>query len=201
MIINNKNYKSNSEGFTLIELLVVIAIIAGLMIIRLTDHYASARDIKRISDMDELTKGLEIYKIKFGQYPDQTDNDNSICTWSNNWDAGNAVLGDADTFIEPLVTEGLIAKTPKETTGIFDKRTPPSQCTYGYRKYPISGTGDAQCDGKTYIILYAALETNNTKEARGDERPYCFGPSSPIIAGSFSKGKISNQDYSIYLEQ
>ncbi len=63
---------AHKKGFTLIELLVVIAIIAILSVIGFTvftNVQKSARDAKRRSDIDAISKALEIYKSQNGVYP------------------------------------------------------------------------------------------------------------------------------------
>jgi type II secretion system protein G len=68
------SYKSNknSYGFTLIELLVVIAIIGILSSVVLASvgtARAKARDAKRLADIKEIQKAIEIYHIDKGTYP------------------------------------------------------------------------------------------------------------------------------------
>lgn len=70
-----KELRKKSEGFTLIELLVVIAIIAilaGIVLVSLNSARVSARDTKRISDMQAAQLALEVYYAKNGKYPAPT---------------------------------------------------------------------------------------------------------------------------------
>ena len=60
------------KGFTLIELLVVmtiISVILGLSTIAFQASRKSARDTKRISDLQQISSGLEIYRSDNGVYP------------------------------------------------------------------------------------------------------------------------------------
>lgn len=56
--------KNTKNGFTLIELLVVIAIIgllSGVVLGSLSDARVKARNVQRLSDIDQINKALEIY--------------------------------------------------------------------------------------------------------------------------------------------
>lgn len=67
-----KKNKKNNKGFTLIELLVVIAIIgllASIVLVALTQTRSKARDTKRIADINQLRKALELYYLDYGVYP------------------------------------------------------------------------------------------------------------------------------------
>lgn len=60
------------SGFTLIELLVVIAIIGGLATMMLPNFMGArerARDAQRKSDLKQIAKALEAYKIDNSSYP------------------------------------------------------------------------------------------------------------------------------------
>jgi len=60
-----------SKGFTLIELLVVIAIIgllATMAVVSFSGAQSKARDAKRISDVTQLMKALELYYDENGSY-------------------------------------------------------------------------------------------------------------------------------------
>ena len=64
--------KTNGKSFTLIELLVVIAIIgllAALIIPNLTQTRAKARDARRLADLDQLQKAMELYYNDHNHYP------------------------------------------------------------------------------------------------------------------------------------
>jgi prepilin-type N-terminal cleavage/methylation domain-containing protein len=76
-----KDKKVKSKGFTLVELLVVISIISFLSSIVLAS-LNTAREKARISavnsELMELAKGLEVYKLNHGSYPPKTCSE-SVC--------------------------------------------------------------------------------------------------------------------------
>ncbi|MFH1522591.1 MAG: type II secretion system protein [Patescibacteria group bacterium] len=192
-----KNSKSNKlkRGFTLIELLVVISIIGLLSSMAFYAFNASrmkARDVKRISDMNQIRIALELYYDEFNQYPDNTDSGDVGC-WSS-WDAGSTLNGDSDLFIQPLVTNDFISIVPRESYpilgGIFSGGW--NQCSYRY----IRVTNPCSCSG-TYAVLFTVLETNSTGPAQSDERSKCFYPEGVTCWGEGGYG----YDYAIYLKE
>lgn len=59
-------------AFTLIELLVVISIIgllSSVVFASIGSARAKARDARRMSDMNEIAKALELYYADHGAYP------------------------------------------------------------------------------------------------------------------------------------
>ena len=56
--------KNEKKSFTIIELLVIISIIgllSSVVLVYVQGQIEKARDARRISDMDQIQKGLEIY--------------------------------------------------------------------------------------------------------------------------------------------
>lgn len=143
------NYKSKVRAFTLIELLVVISIISllsSVVLASLNTSRQKARDTRRLSDIRQIQIALELYYDKNGQYPDNTDNDNS------GWDTGCYGVGDA--FISPLEAAGFISKTPCDPTILSQNGG------YAYYRY---GAGSYSCDinrGAFYILGVRDMETS-----------------------------------------
>jgi len=82
--------KNKSKGFTLIELLVVISIIsilASIVTISAGSFRANARDVKRVTDLNQIQSALELYFDFNGEYPQTpgggwVHNCDLVSTWS-----------------------------------------------------------------------------------------------------------------------
>ena len=64
--------EDRTRGFTLIELLIVIAIIGILsatVLVSLNTARAKARDVRRLQDITQMQKAVELYYHQYGQYP------------------------------------------------------------------------------------------------------------------------------------
>ena len=64
--------KKRKEAFTLVELIIVvviIAILATIAFLTLGQYPQEARDVKRLSDKNNIEKALEIYRAQKGSYP------------------------------------------------------------------------------------------------------------------------------------
>lgn len=75
-ILEKAKSLENEPGFTLIELLVVIAIIAllaSVVFLGLNSARQKSRDVKRIADMNQMSKALELYYNDNFAYPTGTD--------------------------------------------------------------------------------------------------------------------------------
>lgn len=65
-----------NTGFTLIELLVAIAIIgilSGLVVSGTVSHKSKARDANRLSQINALKDGVELYFEENGKFPDNLE--------------------------------------------------------------------------------------------------------------------------------
>jgi type II secretion system protein G len=139
------------RGFTLIELLVVIAIIgllATLAVVAFGNARKKARDAKRLSDMTQIQKALELYKDDNGRYPAITGD--SCC---NGWDQGPCA---GDPFINSLVTAGFMGSVPTDPSGGTG-----NGC-YGYNYYRYN-QAYASCDssrGAFYVLGVKDMETS-----------------------------------------
>jgi len=101
--------KNNNKGFTLIELLIaltIIAILSGAALAALSGFRASARDTRRIGDLQNMQSYLELYFNRWGRYPgDATGGSGGPtggCTASNWTDVTTALGSIMDTSRVPI---------------------------------------------------------------------------------------------------
>lgn len=106
-INNTQNLFRKQEllGFTLVELIVVITILVILgtiAFISLSGYSSSARDSSRVSDIANLSQGIDISYIKTGSYP--TPDRSFVVTYSGGTIWTQGVIG--DTLINLLSSVG-----------------------------------------------------------------------------------------------
>jgi len=135
------------NGFTLIELLVVISIIgvlSGMVLVAMTDARARARDARRVNDITQIRKALELYYAEKGTYPVRGW---TISNNETNWNAFKTQLAPyislpADPVNTPITNP---VNYPWTTTS-----------TYLYAYY-ASGYG---CSGHWYMLSYRLEKPN-----------------------------------------
>lgn len=119
------------KGFTIIELLVVIALIgilASIVLTLLNDARLDARDKRRISDIDQIKKALELYYVDNNQYPRESDGANGDVSTNSTF----------RTLLEPYMSN-----IPTDPAGQGD-----STFHYYY-------DGSHTCGSRTYAVLFA----------------------------------------------
>src|SRR5512145_815622 len=97
---------SKKRGFTLIELLVVVAIIgllSTIAIVAMSSARAKARDTRRLADIKQLQKALDLYYDSNGSYIVDI-------SWPNDC-SGNPAF---ETSLTPLVAAGYISRVPHD---------------------------------------------------------------------------------------
>lgn len=105
--LHNDMTTQQRKGFTLIEILIVVAIIAilaSVILVGLGPTQSLGRDARRVSDLQEVQNGLELYYNKSGAYPVPT-----TLTW------GPATT--ATTFEGLLINAGIgVTDVPDDPT-------------------------------------------------------------------------------------
>ena len=80
--------KQNKKAFTLVELIVVITILAILWtiaFISLQGYSSQARDSKRISDISNIKKSLELFSLSTWKYPEPDNLWKATYSWVTLW--------------------------------------------------------------------------------------------------------------------
>jgi general secretion pathway protein G len=137
-----------NAGFTLIELVVVIlilAVLAGVLVPRVSNRLASARDARRMQDITAIRDSIEQFYLDKGTYPAATPN-----AAAGGWDVSN----DGD-LIPELVRGGYIKDVPKD---------PMNTDTYNYRYY-VYTKASYGCVGPSsyYVLGIKTFETDDFK--------------------------------------
>lgn len=164
------------QAFTLIEIIVVIVIIALLATVGAASYnrvQKSARDAKRIGDMQELKKALLVYKSINGKFPDNADND---CL---GWDAASADgNGDGNYFIDNLAKAKIMKSVPRDP--LIDQTTDACEAHNGeghdYYYYRYNTTNAAWgCPKRVFIVIAADMETSDAPHPQSPGWNECTG--------------------------
>lgn len=140
--------EKRKNGFTLIELLVVIAIIgllSSVVLASLNSARSKARDVKRKSDVHQITLAIELYFNAVGNYPAAGGATAPNISWANSSD--NSWTGLA-TRLSPYIPN--LAKDPNQSA---------DPTIWGQNGYAYSYIN---C-GKSYMFVY------HLEEAKGPD--------------------------------
>ena len=139
----------------MIELLVVISVIgllASVVLVALNDARKKSRDTKRLADMAQMQKALDLYYNINNRYP-SPNSDSSCSGWDTTADG---------VFVSALRTAGIIAQDIK------DPSINASCANYRYYRYGAGTSGCSANRGDFYVLGVNDMETSG--------RPY---PQSP----------------------
>lgn len=138
------------RGFTLIELLVVIAIIAllaSVVLVGLNSARQKARDSRRVGDINQIAKALELFFNNSFSYPTTAAAGVALNTYGpitgSNTACANSDFGCVNNLIPNFIVKVPVAPTPADSSSAFD-------CSMGYgndggtaNDYQYGGTGGA----------------------------------------------------------
>ncbi len=147
--------KSRS-GFTLVELAIVIAVIGIIAAIVLGSYNAfqqRSRDTKRLTDVANIAKALEIYYDEVGSYPDPTGTNSTV---NSSWYSSDTTSW--NTFNSELQSVQAIDKLPIDPKNNVGSVTNAGNFNYAYYSGQYCGVPNAQM----YLILYR-LESGEVK--------------------------------------
>jgi prepilin-type N-terminal cleavage/methylation domain-containing protein len=143
-------------GFTIVELLiviVVIAILAAISIVAYNGIQQRARDNIRKSDLAQIEKSLELYKIDKGKY-----SLNEICSDTSYGGSGCGAAGgtgdwDSNSSLRELIPGGYMKMIPKD---------PINNSTYNYNYEPNNPGEWGYADAYMAYNLCATLEAGGS---------------------------------------
>ncbi len=141
--------QKHQRGFTLIELLVVVSIIgllSSVVLVATNNAVKKSRDARRIADIEQLQKALDLYYIQYNRYPLSGQCGATIPNsgWTNSVEclSGGRWLRDATSNLSAF-----LGKDPIDPTN----QSPPvfaSGEDYFYFSQGYGGTG------QWYMIIY-----------------------------------------------
>lgn len=134
------------KGFTLIELLVVIAIIgllSSVILVSLNATRGKARDAKRVSDMNQMAKAMELFFNDFQSYP---TNNIAMTTFGTMTACASGTAGCVPYLVPTYLSKIPTAPLP-----------PDENCqngSYPYNEYRYAGTGVGNTKIGNYTITF-----------------------------------------------
>lgn len=140
-----------SRGFTLVELLiviVVIAILAAISVVAYNGIQERGRDAQRISDIQSIVKGLELYKIQNGDYPVAVG-----APGEGGWELSTAEGGE---FLAALRTSGVMSQV-----GVDPVNNRSDNYYYRYYRYPAGHNGCDATKGTYYVLRVTRGESSS----------------------------------------
>ena len=123
----------NRKAFTLIEFLIVLAIIALISVfimVSLRSGRARARDVRRLQEMGQVVKALQLFWVDYDSYPTST------CPCSQgDWETSDKSPDDFMEYLAPYLSEVPLdpINTRPQQTKKFGPR--PNEYFYAYQSY------------------------------------------------------------------
>lgn len=156
--------KVGNFGFTLVELLIVIAIMSILTSITVAQFVTAkkkANDVSRKSDLNGISKALQMYFTDYGVMPDMSDPlGGQIMLGLTVIDWGSDFIDGSYVYMKPLPRENSYPKLPA-----YCYKTDLSKKKYAIFAQ-LENTTDKECDGHSY-------------DCGNQSKKYCFAYVSP----------------------
>ncbi|MFZ2835796.1 MAG: prepilin-type N-terminal cleavage/methylation domain-containing protein [Candidatus Saccharimonadales bacterium] len=112
--------RSSGNGFTIVELLIVIVIIgilAAITIVAYNGIQNRARDAQRKSDLSQIAKALQMYKLDNGSYPSISSGCASGSSGNGNGYFNSVYGGTTKSIGRCLVDDGKLTAELKDPSG------------------------------------------------------------------------------------
>ena len=188
-----------SRGFTLIELIVVVAIIgilASLVTLNLLDSAAKARDSRRIADVTQIWKAVQLYKANNSEwlpnlsYPNYTYIEaNCKKTYTNS--LGGMSYSNCDSLGGGVLLNANYRKSLKTsliTEGHYLDSFPTDPINSGDFFYAYGNQVENSTTNIMWFAVYAPMELQNNAniiDATSPDKGHCYG-----FAGGSSASSI-----------
>lgn len=149
-------------GFTLIELLVVISIIgllASVVLVALNGARAKARNAKRVADLSQIQKALELYYNSNNAYPNTSGSWRSECNSWGGLASDQVIPGLVPTYMSRFPSDPKMNKAGSTACYLYysdgtnykllDHDIGPQEPGFDYLAFPnlIDPTRDSGSDG------------------------------------------------------
>lgn len=166
------------KSFTLIELLVVVAIIgvlSSVIFVGLREVRGRARDARRVSEIDQIVKALELYLASHDTLPrayQYGEGNVSPGWWNTWWDLSSADAdGDGNYFLDFLVEGNTVPSVPLDPLNTPEDFNGAPQAD-GYRyfyfiaptNYVYQGGSCVYGEASVYMIGVANFESSRSRE-------------------------------------
>jgi len=144
---------SKNKGFTLIELLVVIAVIgllSSIVLVSMSEARGKGRDGRRLQDIPQIVKALQLYWSDYSQYPART------CPCGDGgWETSDADPNQWMEYLEPYFSGSKIPVDPvnKRVEDFSFSGPRPGNYFYAYYRYDPAPSY-CQCDITISTCIY-----------------------------------------------